>query len=554
MDFSVQNICGFLMRSRLLSAEAVKAVHDRWQTEAGKDADDKGRFMRWLVAQQYVTEYQSNLLARGLPDNFFLGDYKILDRLGTGGMAGVYKAAHALGQVVAVKVLPPSRAKNATYVGRFQREARLALKLKHPNIVRAFQIGESEGLHYIAMEYLEGETLDEVLRRRGKLPPAEAVRLVYQALLGLQHIHEQGLIHRDMKPSNLMLVPAVAPGMPDNTLQATVKILDIGLGRALFDESVSPDAAERQLTTDGVLLGTPDYLAPEQARNAHSVDIRADIYSLGCVLYNCLAGQPPFPDANVLTQMIRHLTETPRPLPEFNAAVPDGLAQIVGWMMAKNPEERYPTPERAAQALQVFLAAGAAPRAPESDPKTRLYLSWLDQAGDGSGASPMQGKAAAEEGSARAAAAGAVTSATPPGAPPPIVLGKKDRPARPQDGKDSPAKAGRRRKKSREPAPPLAKPVSPQTEQPKPAQPTLHKAKDVRPAGTLAAPAVAFDVELVPVARPAPAAPPAGLLRLSRRDLIMLGTGAGGCGVAIGLGYAVARLVGLLTSPSPPEE
>src|SRR5262249_44271560 len=156
---------------------------------------------------------------------------------------------------------------------------------------------EADGLHYIVMEYLDGETLEDVLKRRGRLPPDEAVRLVYQALLGLQHIHERGMIHRDLKPGNLMLVG----GAPATTRAATVKVMDIGLGKALFDEG-EPAAAGGQveLTNEGTLLGTPDYMAPEQARSVQSADIRADVYALGCTLYHALAGQVPFPETSLV--------------------------------------------------------------------------------------------------------------------------------------------------------------------------------------------------------------------------------------------------------------
>src|SRR5262249_52033144 len=148
----------------------------------------------------------------------------------------------------------------------------------------------------------------------------------------------------------------------DSTLNTSVKILDIGLGRELFEEKPGPAGENRvELTAEGVLLGTPDYLAPEQARDPRNIDIRADIYSLGCVLYHALTGEPPFPDKNLLSQMVRHATETPRPLQEFNTAIPEGLQQIVNWMLAKQAPQRYPTPERAAQALQVFLLADSAP-------------------------------------------------------------------------------------------------------------------------------------------------------------------------------------------------
>ena len=384
---SVEAVCNLLGRSRLLTPEQVRALYQRWRGEA-RDADDVTAFGRWLVAREYLTEFQANLLMRGKAEHLFFGPYKILERVGKGRMAGVYRAVHSLGQTVAVKVLPPSKAQVPELLARFQREARLALKLKHPNVVRTFETGDNDGLHYIVMEYLDGETLEDVLRRRGKLPPAEAVRLAHQALLGLQHLHEQGMVHRDLKPANLMLLG----GSPASTLPAVVKIMDIGLGKALFDEG-SP-GPKFDLTNEGSLLGTPDYMAPEQARSAQAADIRADVYSLGCVLYQALAGQVPFPDSNLVSLLMRHATEPPRPLRELNPAVPEGLQQIVEWMMAKDPAQRYPTPGRAAQALQVFLAAGTeAPAQPEG--RMRAYLDWLDKQPGGRAAPvPTAAKAA----------------------------------------------------------------------------------------------------------------------------------------------------------------
>lgn len=376
MDQTVESFCNLIIRSRLVPASEVQSVHQRWRTEAKGSAHDLGRFAKWLVNHQLLTEYQAAALMRGHADHFFLDQYKLLDRIGKGRMAGVYKAVHTLGQIIAVKVLPPSKAKSGHDFARFQREARLAMRLKHPNVVRTFQIGEANGLNYIVMEYLEGETLDEVLQRRGKLPPAEAVRLVYQALLGLQHLYEQNMVHRDLKPANLMLVS----GQPETTLKATVKILDIGLGRAFFDENSPTGGEDVQLTAEGAILGSPEYMAPEQARDAHASDIRADVYSLGCVLYHTLTGQTPFPDKNPLQQVVRHATQTPKPLRELNPAVPDGLQQIANWMMAKDPAKRYPTPERAAQALQVFLTAGQEmPKGLEAEPKMQPYLQWLEE-------------------------------------------------------------------------------------------------------------------------------------------------------------------------------
>jgi serine/threonine protein kinase len=517
MELTVQNVYGLLLRSKLLSIDEAKAMFARWQQEAKDAANNLAKFASWMVANKFLTEYQAQLLARGHADGFFLNEYKILDRLGKGRMAGVYKAQHQLGQIVAIKVLPPSKAKEPNLLGRFHREARLALRLKHPNIVRTFQTGEAVGLHYIVMEYLEGETLDEIIARRDKMLPGEAVRLVYQALQGLQHIHAQGLVHRDLKPSNLMLVGAAA----DTTLRATVKILDIGLGRILFEEGAG-EPGELGLTTEGVLLGTPDYMSPEQARDPRHTDIRSDIYSLGCVLYHLLAGQPPFPDTNIISQMIRHATETAKPLKTLNAAVPDGLQQIINWMMAKDPAQRYPTPERAAQALQVFLAAGNEPlAAPEADPRMRPYLTWLEvESGKQPVMSAVASAAKPPSGTLPAAAKPATVkppSGTPPAAVKPPKLPDKTHPARPTDR----TRSAKRHKKKRRSSPRL---------------PDLGPASAPRPD---AAPVI--DVELVPYTPPAEAKPAKGL-RLNRRDALVFGIGALLGAVVTFLGALIARL------------
>ena len=470
MELSVENVFGLLLRSRLLSADDARALFERWR-ERAKDAADAADFARWMVAGGHLTEYQATLLARGHADGFFVDEYKILDRLGKGRMAGVYKAVHSLGQVVAVKVLPPSKGRDPRLLARFRREARLALRLKHANVVRAFHMGYARGLHYLVMECLEGETLAEVLQRRGKLPPAEAVRVAYQALLGLQHLHEQGVVHRDLKPANLMML-APPGGNPDTTADATVKILDMSLARALTGEDDADDVEDPRLTTEGALLGTPDYMAPEQARDAHAADVRADVYSLGCVLYHALAGRPPFQDSNIISQMIRHASEAPRPLQEFNPAVPDGLQQILNWMLAKDPAKRYATPGRAAQALQVFLAAGEDVPGLDADPKMRSYLTWLEDSQER-----------------------------------PKLVGMDDPPpAAPET--PAPEPEGRRRRKRKK-----------VTRDPEPAP-------------------FDFGAALAP-----PPKEPAAAPRLSRRDCLMFGAGAGSVLMAILLGGLVALLL-----------
>jgi len=375
MALTVENLCGLMIGSRLHSAEAVKDIYQRWQATAS-DKADLTKFSRWLVSSGYLTNYQATLLGNGYADNFFLDQYKILDRIGKGRMAGVYKAVHAItGQVVAVKVLPPSKAQDPALLARFQREARLAATLSHPNVVRTFEVGQSNGLHYLVMEYLEGQTLEELLQQRKKLSPLEAVRIAFLAALGLQHIHEKGFVHRDIKPGNLMLCPSPQPD--ERVLKSMVKILDIGLGRELFDpkaKNASPD-----LTSEGTILGTPDYLAPEQARDARRADIRADIYSLGCTLYHCLAGEPPFADPNPVRQIMRHATETPRLLKEINPEVSEGLATIVNTMLAKDPVRRFQSPSNVANALRAFLAQTDPEPAGDESVEMKRYLEWLSK-------------------------------------------------------------------------------------------------------------------------------------------------------------------------------
>jgi serine/threonine protein kinase len=428
---TVESLCNALVKSKLLQANDVKTLYQRWKAEAKDAAGNTDRFSKWLVLRQYVTEYQATLIGRGQIDNFFLNDYKILDRIGMGRMAGIYKAIHRLGTVVAVKVLPPSKAKNLEMFSRFQREARMSLKLKHPHVVRTFQVGECRGLHYIVMEYLEGDTMEETIKKRVKLPPVEACRLIHQALLGLHHIHDQGMVHRDLKPPNLMLVPTPRA---DSTLNSNVKLLDIGLGKMMFEEDMPPGIEQVQLTTDGAMLGTPEYMAPEQAKHAHSADIRADIYTLGCVLYHALAGQSPFHDINIVRMMVRHATEMPKPLREFNPQVPDGLQQIVNFMLQKDPAQRYQTPDRAAQALKMFLASATeAARPLEAEPQMQPYLNWLQTqpvpAEPVAGAAPMPA-AVATMPRPSAAPINADVELVPQGGAAPVVeqssLGRKD--------------------------------------------------------------------------------------------------------------------------------
>jgi eukaryotic-like serine/threonine-protein kinase len=355
----VTEYCGVLSRSRLMTPTDVTTLHSRWQSEMNGAEEEVDGFRKYLVTHKYLTEYQAAMVQRGHSDGFYIGGYVILDRIGKGQMAGVYKAVHESGQLVALKVLSSSKSRNTHVLNRFQREGRLLTQLNHANVVRAFQIASTTeannpGLHYIVMEHLEGETLDEALGRRKKFPPAEAVRIIAHALQGLQHLHDRRMIHRDLKPANLMIVRGNSPSKTDSTLDSTVKILDIGLGRELFTED-GADKNDSMLTAEGAILGTPDYTAPEQARDARSADIRSDIYSLGCALYHGLAGRPPFVEKTVMATMVKHATEAPPPIQQFCPAVPPGLVIVLNRMLSKDPTARYQTPLEAVTALRPFL-------------------------------------------------------------------------------------------------------------------------------------------------------------------------------------------------------
>jgi hypothetical protein len=438
-------------------------------------------------------------------------------------MGGVYKAVHDAGQVVALKILPASKAKNSHTLARFQREARLLTQLDHPNVVRAFQVGEGGGVHYIVMEFLEGETLDEVLTRRGRLPAAEAARLVGQVFDGLQHLLEKRMVHRDVKPANLMLTPAAEAGKPD-TWNATLKVLDVGLGRELFDESAPEGQVETQLTQEGAVVGTPDYLAPEQAKDARSADIRADLYSAGCVLYHCLAGRPPFTESNIMAQMVKHATEPPPPLSALVGDLPPGIQHVVNRLLAKKPGERFQTPAEAAAALRPFATGGAAAAGASVVPAFQDWLASESQVG---------------------------ATRTVPGTGPRPAFGA---PARPGTGPAPAAKGS--------PTPPAARPPAPQPN--KPAKTTPVPVPAVRPVPVQPVPVPAqsvvvlppappveeVEVELVTVPAPAPAPEPAPAEPLERpvwppdrRDWLMLAGGAGTALFAVGFGYGLSRLL-----------
>ncbi len=274
--------------------------------------------------------------------------YRVVATLGTGGMGAVYRAEHRLmDRPVALKVIRGDLLGNAAMVERFRREVKAAARLaSHPNIVAAYDAEQAGETHMLVMEFIEGTDLARLVDRRGPLPVGEACEYVRQAALGLQHACDDGMVHRDIKPQNLM-----------RTTRGQVKILDFGLARF-----ASEAASQGGMTAEGMVLGSADYIAPEQIDDPHAADIRADIYSLGCTLYFLLAGRPPFPDGSLIQKLLAHREDTPRPLSELRADVPPELVRVVERMMAKDPARRFQAPEEVARTLAPFADAEAARR------------------------------------------------------------------------------------------------------------------------------------------------------------------------------------------------
>jgi eukaryotic-like serine/threonine-protein kinase len=327
-------------RSKLVDADSLPAAITAAEAEGVLTAE---ALASALVARGLLTEWQAQKLLVRRYKGFFLGRYKLLEQIGAGGMSRVFLAEHTLlRQRRAIKVLPRERVADSTYLARFHLEAQATAALDDPHIVRAYDVDHVGDIHFLVMEFVPGKNLQTLVSEQGPLGFQQAANYISQAARGLAHAHDVGLIHRDVKPGNLLVDP-----------RGIVKLLDLGL--ALFSEG----QGSLTMAHDEHVLGTADYLAPEQAMNSHRVDGRADIYSLGCTLYFALTGSPPFPQGTLAQRIVAHQAQAPAAVKSLRPDCPDELLEICQRMMAKDPRRRYQSAREVAEALESWLLAHA---------------------------------------------------------------------------------------------------------------------------------------------------------------------------------------------------
>ena len=340
MPESLNQFARLLTDSGLMSVDQLEAFRDA--SEPGKRAQAPDELARQLVDREILTEYQLGVLTSDDPQPLVFGDYAVLDRIGAGGMGVVYRAEHRrMKRIVALKTLPDSMVNDAVALRRFEREVELAAKLSHPNVVSALDAREEKGVHYLIMEFVEGRDLTALVEADGPQAPERAIDLVAQIARGCAHAHSLGVIHRDIKPSNVLI-----------NSKDVVKILDMGLARLEFASGDALAVTQSQLTGAGVIMGTLDYISPEQALNAHRVDHRTDIYSLGCTLFYLLTGQAIYGGDTAMEKLVAHREEEIPPLQDFVDGISERLDSVYRKMVAKRPDNRYQSMDEVIEALE----------------------------------------------------------------------------------------------------------------------------------------------------------------------------------------------------------
>ena len=363
---SIDEFLEVVHKSNLITRQRLEGEVANLEREGGMPSKPS-QLAALLVRRGLLTNFQATQLVNGRWHGFFIsGKYKLLEPLGEGGMGKVFLAEHTmLKRLVAIKILPPGKLSDAALVERFYREARAIAALDHPNIVRCHDVDKDQKLHYLVMEYVDGVSLQQLVAQNGPLDPVRAAHYVSQTAAGLEHADEAGWVHRDIKPGNLLV-----------DRQGVVKILDLGLALILSD---THDQLTKQLD-DKAVLGTADYLSPEQAMNSHEVDIRADIYSLGATFYFLLCGRPPFADGTVTQKLLWHQVKEPEHIRANRPDLPVPLAAVVHRMMAKEPAQRYQRPQEVVEALVEWTAVSLPPPSEAELPQRSMAIQNLQPA------------------------------------------------------------------------------------------------------------------------------------------------------------------------------
>jgi serine/threonine protein kinase len=336
---STSEFLSVLGQSEILSDWQWREVRERYGPQA--DPDDPSTLAVQLVQEGILTEFQAHRLLKGKRGLVFGGRYILLDHIGLGARGRVFLARHRLmDRLVALKVVRPDPALSKKWIPRFFREMKIVGLLDHPNVVRAIDADEHEGCPYIVMEYLEGDDLEHVFARRGPLPPQEVMAYMAQACRGLAHAHEKGVIHRDVKPTNLFLV---------NT--GVVKVLDLGFGELVGQAQQAGNVFD---TDEGILVGTTDFMSPEQIKHK-PIDARTDLFSLGCTMYRLLTGMYAFPGETREDRLVKRIHQRHVPITDVRADLPSRLVRIVDRLLAIRPDDRFGSAVEAAEALEALI-------------------------------------------------------------------------------------------------------------------------------------------------------------------------------------------------------
>jgi eukaryotic-like serine/threonine-protein kinase len=363
---SVSTLLAVLRRVQLLAADQV----DQIARDLVPQYEDPNDLADYLVQIDWLTRFQKEMIFDGHWNDLVIGPYVILDQLGEGGVSEVFKAWDTgRGRPVALKVLRQHLAAHSDALRQFQRELETVPRLSHPNVIKTYDANRCGNMHYFAMEFVEGVDLAKYVRQTGPLSVDQACDYVRQVAQGLQHSHQMGLVHRDIKPANLFLInpPRLVldskPGIAKRPGEPMVKILDWGLARVPQLSGTDSAVAAEIEREKGALIGTADYIAPEQAHDASIVDIRGDIYSLGCTFYFLLTGEPPYKGTSLMQKLLQH-REAPVPqVRDVRPDVPEEVGDIIQKMMAKEPEDRLQIPLLVVAPLRKYCT-GAGANAP----------------------------------------------------------------------------------------------------------------------------------------------------------------------------------------------